>query len=467
MTEGGNLTTVRQGEELIRQYLYDETSRMAAASDGIHSSWYQYSGAGNRTVILEYTADPLSPGNLFLPKAVPAGVPSKRTEYVTDLTRPYHNLLQKVETAEGKETLQSYIWDTNAVFLREGERVSAYLQDELGSPIRLTELRSGRQTLYGYDEFGGDLFGNQGETQPFGYTGYQSDRTAGTSYAQAREYLPWAGRFTGRDLIKGFAELPFTLNEYGYCWGNPTGYVDRDGQLPTAVVGGIIGGLGGLALSVTSDVINGEDVDWKRGFKNAALGAAAGAAIGSGLAFVSLPTVAMQVSEYKVLVGTGALFGMICNTSNGDLSFDNIWSGLTTGSINAAFVAVGIPKVNALFGAGDVLGGFGFSSLYNFIAGSMSSMLSNTENILEGENISHTFVKAGMSGIIQAIASGFLGNIFAIAASEITGNTMADRFARQITNNVLGNGLYGYGMGTYISSLVGEKAFPKANKSVN
>ena len=94
-------------------------------------------------------------------------------------------------------------------------------------------------------------------------------------------------------------------------------------------------------------------------------------------------------------------------------------------------------------------------------------MLSNTENILEGENISHTFVKAGMSGIIQAIASGFLGNIFAIAASEITGNTMADRFARQITNNVLGNGLYGYGMGTYISSLVGEKAFPKASKSVN
>ena len=65
-------------------------------------------------------------------------------------------------------------------------------QDELGSPVRLTELRSGRQTLYGYDEFGADLFGNQGETQPFGYTGYQPDRTAGTSYAQAREYLPFS-----------------------------------------------------------------------------------------------------------------------------------------------------------------------------------------------------------------------------------------------------------------------------------
>ena len=332
-------------------------------------------------------------------------------------------------------------------------------QDELGSPVRLTGLRSGRQTLYSHNEFGADLFGNQGETQPFGYTGYQPDRTAETSYVKAREYLPLAGRFTGRDLIKGFAELSFMMNEYGYCWGNPTGYVDWDGQLPTAVVG--------LTLSVTSDVFSGEEIDWKRGFKNAALGVAAGAAIGSGLALVSLPTVAMKVSEYNVLIGTGALFGVICNTSNGDFSFDNIWSGLTTGGINAAFVAVGIPKVNALFEAGDILGGFGFSSLYNFIAGSISSMLSNTENILEGENISHTFVKAGMSGIIQAIASGFLGNIFAIAASEITGNTVADRFARQITDNVLGNKLYGYEMGTYISSLVGEKAFPKTSKSVN
>ncbi len=143
-------------------YLYDETNQMAAASDGIHSSWHQYSGAGNRTGNLEYTADPLSPGNSFLPEAVPAGVQSKRTEYVTDLTRPYHNLLQKVETAEGKENLQSYTWDTNAVFLREGERVSTYLQNELGSPVRLTELRSGQQTLYGYDEFGADLFGNHG-----------------------------------------------------------------------------------------------------------------------------------------------------------------------------------------------------------------------------------------------------------------------------------------------------------------
>ncbi len=324
----GNLTAIRQGEELLQQYLYDETSRMAAASDGIHSSWYQYSGAGNRTGILEYTADPLSPGNSFLPEAVPAGVPSKRTEYVTDLTRPYHNLLQKVETAEGKENLQSYTWDTNAVFLREGECVSAYLQDELGSPVRLTGLRSGRQTLYGYDEFGADLFGNQGETQPFGYTGYQPDRTAGTSYAQAREYLPWAGRFAGKDLVKGFAELPFTLNEYGYCWNNPLILVDRNGALP--------------------EWIN------KDNLKKIAAGAItiiAGAAIVVGL-FTSITVAGVGLT----VIGAGTIIGAVSGGTANEITGGEYVNGYIGGGINAA---IAIMTAGALTPYGsNAMGGF-------------------------------------------------------------------------------------------------------------
>ena len=57
---------------------------------------------------------------------------------------------------------------------------------------------------YGYDEFGQDLYRNPGQIQPFGYTGYQSDRIAETYYAQAREYRAELGRFAGwissRDL---------------------------------------------------------------------------------------------------------------------------------------------------------------------------------------------------------------------------------------------------------------------------
>ena len=89
-----------------------------------------------------------------------------------------------------------------------------------------------RQTLYGYDEFGNDRYGNQGELQPFGYTGYQRDRTAGSYFAQAREYLPGPGRFAGEDVNKGTIMKPGSLNDYSYCLGNPLILVDKNGRSP-------------------------------------------------------------------------------------------------------------------------------------------------------------------------------------------------------------------------------------------
>ena len=49
---------------------------------------------------------------------------------------------------------------------------------------------------------------------------------------QAREYVAGVGRFAGEDWIKGDIEKPFSLNQYGYCWGNPIGLVDMDGKTP-------------------------------------------------------------------------------------------------------------------------------------------------------------------------------------------------------------------------------------------
>ena len=119
--------------------------------------------------------------------------------------------------------------------MEEKDKTYAYVQDELGSPIRLLELgETGetKQMVYGYDEFGVDTYKTQGKIQPFGYTGYRHDKVADTYFAQAREYIPSVGRFGGEDWIKGNIEKPFSLNQYGHCWGNPIGLVDRDGKTP-------------------------------------------------------------------------------------------------------------------------------------------------------------------------------------------------------------------------------------------
>ena len=110
-----------------------------------------------------------------------------------------------------------------------------YLQDDLGSPIRLLNENGELTESYGYDEFGRDLYGNQGEAQPFGYTGYQYDRVSNTYFAQAREYVSHTGRFAGQDVIKGFTEIPYSLNAYLYCWGNPLVWVDLNGLIPEII----------------------------------------------------------------------------------------------------------------------------------------------------------------------------------------------------------------------------------------
>ncbi len=118
----------------------------------------------------------------------------------------------------------------------EGESYS-YLNDLSGSVMRLSGNGRDSAASYRYDEFGKDLSGNQGQFQPFGYTGYQRDAVAGTYYAQAREYDAGSGRFTSEDVVKGNAVYPETLNAYGYCWGNPLVFVDRDGREPKFLPG--------------------------------------------------------------------------------------------------------------------------------------------------------------------------------------------------------------------------------------
>ena len=177
------------------------------------TSTYQYNGLGHR---VGKTIQTLSPN------------PKQEIRYTLDLTRQYHNLLQMEE----KNRKQTFLWDGNVAGVLEGDmgEPGYYLQDDLGSPIRLLNAEGSQTEAYGYDEFGRDLCGNQGEAQPFGYTGYQHDRVAGTYYAQAREYLPGVGRFAGQDPIKGNLRNVQTQNLYHYCLNQPIRYIDPTGK---------------------------------------------------------------------------------------------------------------------------------------------------------------------------------------------------------------------------------------------
>ena len=221
----GNLTELLRNGNIANQYLYGALNRLEKAvnAEGIQAS-YQYNGLGYRT-------------GKRIKESLPD--PEKQIRYTIDLTRQYHNLLAKEEEGESI----SFLWDGSMAGMRRTGGSEAggqhpgkpeyYLQDDLGSPLRLLNEAGDLTESYGYDEFGRDLYGNQGEVQPFGYTGYQYDQISNTYFAQAREYISCIGRFAGQDIIKGSTNAPYTLNRYGYCWGAPLIFRDLDGLAPT------------------------------------------------------------------------------------------------------------------------------------------------------------------------------------------------------------------------------------------
>ena len=235
----GNLIGIIDRGKRVRVYEYDTTGRLGLSySKSGKARSYSYDGLGNRMGIKEYERK-IGYGEDGLKSILEENLseltPSYEESYILDRTRAYHNLLQRRTGKRGSQAIQSYAWDFNVAYMEEGEKEFTYLQDELGSTIRLLEQGEESQTIYGYDEFGEDTYCTQGHLQPFGYTGYRYDKVADTYFAQAREYMPEVGRFAGEDWIKGSMVYPYTLNSYGYCYGNPMGFVDMDGKTAKAV----------------------------------------------------------------------------------------------------------------------------------------------------------------------------------------------------------------------------------------
>lgn len=236
----GNLIQESMDGSVLHDYVYGAINRLVRAEDRIHETkaQYRYNGLGQRTSKTVWNmADAAGMADSLHRDTESAW----EEDYLLDLTKPYHNLIG----IEKDRIRRNFYYDNNVTAMEENNLFYYYLQDEMGSPLRVSEKEGEKAYLtYGYDEFGNDLgkeleqagipnpYSRQGEGQPFGYTGYRYDRISDTYFAQAREYRPEMGRFTAEDVIKGNGLMPQTLNPYIYCWNNPLVLVDLDGLFP-------------------------------------------------------------------------------------------------------------------------------------------------------------------------------------------------------------------------------------------
>ena len=237
----GNLTETYQNDTLTHRYHFGALNRLESVFNFTQhmGALYHYNGLGHRVGkrvgfleknVIESTA--------FTDIMIPT---KTYCDDVIDLTRQYHNLLQRTDGEviysrtnenEYKEECTNFTYDFNVLSATNGKGVFQYLHDNLGSPVRLLDGLGNEKERLNYDEFG-NLLLSTNINQPFGFTGYQMDEISNTLYAQAREYDSTTGRFGAEDVFKGEMILPISLNAYSYCVNNPIRLVDFDGFLPT------------------------------------------------------------------------------------------------------------------------------------------------------------------------------------------------------------------------------------------
>ncbi|MGE5329027.1 MAG: RHS repeat-associated core domain-containing protein [Deltaproteobacteria bacterium] len=252
--ERGNLVKAVSDGRTIGQYEFDDTNKMIGAKNkfGILSK-FEYDGDGRRikmSVELPKLNIPTAGKLNCLDKELKElcgtlfdGINFKKEyNYINDVTSPYNNVLM---VEEEKDKSQRYTYGLDAISvdtLSKKAQTMYYLQDEIGSPVRLTDEKGKTKVVYSYDAFGKPLPVTmiselKCRDNIFGFTGYQHDMATGLMYAQARYYMPEVGRFVSEDSYKGLVTDPQSLNWYVYCANNPLVFVDPSGNAEYAIGG--------------------------------------------------------------------------------------------------------------------------------------------------------------------------------------------------------------------------------------
>ncbi|MCL7377079.1 RHS repeat-associated core domain-containing protein [Streptomyces sp. 35G-GA-8] len=210
----------------------------------------------------------------------PLGTRSARTlggttsKFLTDGSNPLAEQSGSGETTATVATsgLDEYLTRT------ESGRTQIYLTDALGTVVGLADQDGTIATRYAYDPYGQPTASGAASSNPYTFTGRESDGT-GLLYYRNRYYDPETGRFISQDPI-GYAG---GTNLYQYALSSPTTYTDPSGNNPL-----LIGCAGGAAfeggLDWLSQRLSGRKVDWGQVGSSAALGCLTGmlGAAGSG-----------------------------------------------------------------------------------------------------------------------------------------------------------------------------------------
>ncbi|WP_329392110.1 RHS repeat-associated core domain-containing protein [Streptomyces sp. NBC_01716] len=246
-----------------RSFTYDADGQLK--SDGKRT--YDWNARGQLSGVQSATGGPASQFSYD-----PLGIRSGKTlgdatqKYLTDGSNP---LVEQDGSGAAKATVATSGLDEYLTRTENGA-TQVYLTDALGSVVGLANADGTVATSYTYDPYGQPTTSGTASTNPYTFTGRESDGT-GLLYYRNRYYDPESGRFISQDPI-GHAG---GTNLYQYALSSPTTYTDPTGNSPM-LAGCVIGGLGEAGLDWLGQRLSGRKVNWGQVGTSAALGCAGG-----------------------------------------------------------------------------------------------------------------------------------------------------------------------------------------------
>ena len=148
---------------------------------------------------------------------------------------------EKMTTQNHTETTE-YVYGLERIAGYSDNNKTNYIYDGRGSVVQMITVPVPGQAAmdvlqevqtavaiqsYAYTPFGEQL---KTKTSGFTYNAEANDAATGMINLRARQYEPAMNRFAQKDILKGQATSPLSLNRYGYCESSPILFADPSGM---------------------------------------------------------------------------------------------------------------------------------------------------------------------------------------------------------------------------------------------
>ncbi|MGE5371615.1 MAG: RHS repeat-associated core domain-containing protein [Solirubrobacterales bacterium] len=279
----GNLKDMAESSGSIH-YEYDKLDRLKTVKRlDEKTSNYSFDGRGNRK---QWTGDLIKPEEAnadlaFTPwnqlKSYTSGTQTTTFDYAPtgfrirktgpDGQETYYSydhagkLIGEYDA--GNQRKAGYIWGPDRLLARiDANGIYYYLYNGHGDVVQIVDTDGTIVNEYQYDEYGNTIYAIEEIENPFRYTGEVFDKETGLYYLKARYYQPVNGRFIGKDSFEGDTPNPLSLNQYGYCEGNPVEFGDPSGHYLETAADVVSWGMSAHDMYVEPSLVNGLFLAW-------------------------------------------------------------------------------------------------------------------------------------------------------------------------------------------------------------